>query len=112
MSIETFGQTAKVLADAKSQRGAKRKISGRRRSAKRKAGGRRAQDRTKGPQPGMKLLRGLGFKTAAMALSDNAVSIDDPRLAAEERLAVILGTEGGGLAAWKTMNRPASCFSD
>ena len=43
-------------------------------------------------------LAALGFRTAAMALSDHAISIDDPRLAAEDRLAVILGTEGDGLA--------------
>ena len=50
------------------------------------------------PDAGMKLLRDAGFKTAAMALSDDSVSIDDPRLASEEKLAVILGTEGDGLA--------------
>lgn len=50
------------------------------------------------PQKGMELLRKLGFKTAAMALSDNSISIDDPKLMAEEKLAVILGTEGDGLA--------------
>ena len=49
------------------------------------------------PEPGMTQLRQLGFKTAAMALSDNSVSIDDPRLAAEEKLAIILGSEGDGL---------------
>ena len=49
------------------------------------------------PQPGMDRLRSLGFKTAAMALSDNSVSIDDPRLEAEEKLAIILGSEGDGL---------------
>lgn len=43
-------------------------------------------------------LNSLGFKTVAMALSDNSVSIDDPRLNAEPRLAIILGTEGDGLA--------------
>ena len=43
-------------------------------------------------------LKELGFKTAAMALSDNSVSIDDPRLLAEEKLAVVLGSEGDGLA--------------
>ena len=43
-------------------------------------------------------LRGLGFKTAAMALSDNSVSIDDPALKAEEKLAIVLGAEGDGLA--------------
>jgi tRNA G18 (ribose-2'-O)-methylase SpoU len=45
----------------------------------------------------MKKLHDLGFKTAAMALSDNSVSIDDPRLADEEKLAIILGSEGDGL---------------
>ncbi len=50
------------------------------------------------PQRGVALLRELGFATAAMALSDNSVSIDDARLAAEERLAIVLGTEGDGLA--------------
>ena len=44
-------------------------------------------------------LRSHGFKTAAMALSDNSVSIDDPVLRREEKLAVVLGTEGDGLAA-------------
>lgn len=46
---------------------------------------------------GLKILRELGFKTAAMALSGDAVSIDDPKLAAEEKLAIILGAEGDGL---------------
>ena len=50
------------------------------------------------PEQGMEQLRKLGFKTAAMALSDDSVSIEDPRLAAEERLAIVLGTEGDGLA--------------
>lgn len=45
------------------------------------------------------VLRKLGFSTAAMALSAQSVSIDDPRLAAEEKLAVILGSEGDGLTA-------------
>lgn len=44
------------------------------------------------------LLKNLGFKTVAMALTDDSIRIDDPRLAAEEKLAVILGTEGDGLA--------------
>lgn len=43
-------------------------------------------------------LKGLGFKTAAMALTDNSVPIDDPRLNCEPRLAIIMGTEGDGLA--------------
>ena len=49
------------------------------------------------PNAGMEKLRELGFKTAAMALSDDSVSIDDPALAAEEKLAIILGSEGDGL---------------
>lgn len=51
------------------------------------------------PQPGIGRLQKLGFKTLAMALSDTAVSIEDPRLAQEEKLAVVLGTEGDGLSA-------------
>lgn len=43
-------------------------------------------------------LKNLGFKTAAMALSANSVSIDNPDLMAEEKLAIVLGTEGDGLA--------------
>lgn len=43
-------------------------------------------------------LQKLGFKTAAMALTDDSVSIDNPELLAEEKLAIILGTEGDGLA--------------
>ena len=51
------------------------------------------------PHPGMEQLRTMGFKTAAMALSDNSVSIDDPSLPAEQKLAIILGTEGDGLSS-------------
>ena len=50
------------------------------------------------PDVGIKLLKKLGFKTAAMALSDDSVSIDDGKLLTEEKLAIILGTEGDGLA--------------
>lgn len=50
------------------------------------------------PEDGMALLKGLGFKTAALALRDDTVPIDDPRLLAEPKLAVLLGTEGDGLA--------------
>ena len=50
------------------------------------------------PHPGMDRLKALGFKTAAMALSDDSVSIDDPALGSEEKLAIILGTEGDGLS--------------
>lgn len=51
------------------------------------------------PEKGMDLLHSLGFKTAAMALSDRSVSIDDEQLAKEPKLAIVLGTEGDGLAA-------------
>ena len=44
------------------------------------------------------VLRDNGFKTVAMALTDNSVPIDDPTVAAEPRLAIVLGTEGDGLA--------------
>ena len=50
------------------------------------------------PHPGLDRLRLLGFKTAAMALSDRAVSIENPALCAEKRLAIVLGTEGDGLS--------------
>ena len=50
------------------------------------------------PHPGMERLHELGFRTAAMALRDDSVSIDDPQLMAEEKLAIVLGTEGDGLA--------------
>ena len=49
------------------------------------------------PEPGMQTLKELGFKTVAMALCEDSVSIDDPRLLAEDKLAVIMGTEGDGL---------------
>ena len=42
-------------------------------------------------------LKGLGFRTAAMALSDDSISIDDPQLKAVKRLAIVMGTEGDGL---------------
>ena len=45
----------------------------------------------------MACLQKLGFKTAAMALRDDSVSIDDAGLMAEDKLAVVLGTEGDGL---------------
>ena len=51
------------------------------------------------PEDGMKLLKESGFKTVSMALRNDSVEIDDPVLHAEERLAVILGTEGEGLAS-------------
>ena len=51
------------------------------------------------PDPGLETLHALGFRTAAMALTGQSVSIRDPRLHAEERLAIVLGTEGDGLSA-------------
>ncbi len=49
------------------------------------------------PHPGMETIHELGFKTAAMALSDRSVSIDDPSLNSEKKLAILLGSEGDGL---------------
>ena len=43
-------------------------------------------------------LQAMGFKSAAMALRDDSVSIDDSRLMSEEKLAIVLGSEGDGLA--------------
>ena len=45
------------------------------------------------------LLRSFGFRTVAMALRDDSVRLDDPHLAAEEKLAIVMGTEGDGLAS-------------
>ena len=50
------------------------------------------------PERGLEKLRSLGFKSAAMALSDDSVSIDDERLNKEEKLCIVFGTEGDGLA--------------
>lgn len=51
------------------------------------------------PEGGLDALKRLGFATAAMALTQDAIRVDDPVLAARERLAIILGTEGDGLKA-------------
>ena len=51
------------------------------------------------PEGGLRLLRNFGYKTVSMALRDDSVSISDPRLKQEARLAIILGTEGDGLAS-------------
>lgn len=53
----------------------------------------------KWPYDGMKILKNMGFKTAAMALTDSSVSIDNKELLSQEKLAIILGTEGEGLMA-------------
>ncbi len=49
------------------------------------------------PEKGMALLRAHGFQTAAMALSDDSVPVDDPAVLSAEKLALVLGTEGDGL---------------
>ena len=51
-----------------------------------------------GTEKNLDCLKRLGFKTAAFALRDDSVSIDDPKLMQEEKLAIVLGTEGDGLA--------------
>ncbi len=55
--------------------------------------------KTAWPGEGMQLLKNMGFKTAAMALCDDSVGIDNQVLQAEEKLAVVLGTEGDGLSS-------------
>ena len=50
------------------------------------------------PHPGLERLNALGFQTAAMALSDHAIGIEDPVLKEADKLAIVLGTEGDGLA--------------
>ncbi len=55
-------------------------------------------DASEWPLQGLEHLQKLGFKTAAMALDNHSVGIDDPALMAEDKLAVVLGTEGDGLS--------------
>ena len=55
-------------------------------------------DHTQWPHPGLERLQALGFKTVAMALREDSVSIDDTGLLSEDKLAIVLGTEGDGLA--------------
>ena len=50
------------------------------------------------PDNGLDEIKAMGFKTVAMALKDNSLSIDDPRLSNEDKLAIIMGTEGDGLS--------------
>ncbi|MDE6434932.1 MAG: RNA methyltransferase [Lachnospiraceae bacterium] len=50
------------------------------------------------PGQGIRLLRSMGFKTAAMALGEDCININDPNLLSEDKLAIILGTEGDGLS--------------
>ena len=57
------------------------------------------------PHPGMDKMKEMGFKTVSMALRDDSYSIDDPRLRQEEKLAILMGSEGDGL----TDDTLASC---
>lgn len=57
------------------------------------------------PEKGMEFLHSMGFKTLAMALCDDSIPLDDPRLKQEEKLAIVMGTEGDGL----THSTIASC---
>ncbi len=50
------------------------------------------------PEKGLSLLHSMGFQTAAMALTASALPVDDPRLMREDKLAIVLGTEGDGLS--------------
>ena len=56
-------------------------------------------EKTEWKTEGIRSLKAMGFKTAAMALKEDSFDIDDPHLMAEEKLAVVLGTEGDGLAS-------------
>ena len=51
------------------------------------------------PEHGLQRLKSMGFQTAAMALSDDSISVEDPKLCKVEKLAIVLGTEGDGLSA-------------
>ena len=54
-------------------------------------------DITDWPHPGMDRLKEMGFKTVSMALRNDSYSIDDPRLRQEEKMAILMGSEGDGL---------------
>ena len=54
-------------------------------------------DITDWPHPGMDRLKEMGFKTVSMALRNDSYSIDDPRLRQEDKLAILMGSEGDGL---------------
>lgn len=56
------------------------------------------EDGSQWPQPGLDRLKAMGFRTVAMALREDAIPIDHPELAAQDKLAVVLGAEGDGLA--------------
>ena len=63
-----------------------------------------SKEESEWPNSGMQRLRDLRFKTAAMALKDDSIRIDDPKLKKEEKLAIVLGTEGDGLATQTISN--------
>ena len=67
-------------------------------STRKHAKGRPGQPSAAWANEGIPLLRRLGFTTAAMALSDDSVPLDDERLARVGKLALVFGTEGDGLA--------------
>ena len=67
-------------------------------SARKRTKGRPGRPSAAWAREGIPLLRRLGFTTAAMALSDDSVSLDDERLARVDKLALVFGTEGDGLA--------------
>ncbi len=67
-------------------------------SARKRTKGRPGQPSAAWAREGIPLLRRLGFTTAAMALSDDSVPLDDERLARADKLALVFGTEGDGLA--------------
>ena len=50
------------------------------------------------PENGLEVVKDMGYKTVAMALKERSVSIDDPRLSEEKKLAILMGTEGEGLS--------------
>ena len=56
------------------------------------------EDGSQWPQPGLSRLKAMGFRTVAMALREDAIPIDHPELAAQDKLAVVLGAEGDGLS--------------
>ena len=55
------------------------------------------EDPAEWPHPGIERLQGMGFKTAAMALTDKSISMEDPALPQVDKMAIVLGTEGDGL---------------
>ena len=56
------------------------------------------------PDDGFEEIKALGYKTVAMALKENTLSIDDERLTREEKLAIVMGTEGDGLSDETILN--------